>query len=54
MPASACPRSGCSADHYDLIERSQFLPELDLALIARLAAHPDQQDALDELRRLLG
>jgi hypothetical protein len=30
------------------------LPELDLALIARLAAYPDQQDALDELRRLLG
>jgi Uma2 family endonuclease len=43
-----------AGDHYDLIERSQFLPELDLALIARLAAHPDQQDALDELRRLLG
>jgi hypothetical protein len=25
-----------------------------LALIARLAAYADQQDALDELRRLLG
>lgn len=43
-----------AGDHYDLIERSQFLPELDLALIARLAGYPDQQDALDELRRLVG
>jgi len=43
-----------AGDHYDRIERSGFLPELDLALIARLAAYPDQQDALDELRRLLG
>jgi Uma2 family endonuclease len=43
-----------AGDHYDRIERSGFLPELDLALIARLAAHADQQDALDELRSLLG
>jgi Uma2 family endonuclease len=43
-----------AGDHYDSIERSQFLPELDLSLIARLAACPDQQDALDEFRRLLG
>jgi Uma2 family endonuclease len=43
-----------ASDHYDRIERSSFLPELDLALIARLAAFPDQQDALNELRRLLG
>ena len=43
-----------AGDHYDRIERSSFLPELDLALIARLATYPDQQDALDELRRLLG
>jgi Uma2 family endonuclease len=43
-----------AGDHYDRIERSSFLPDLDLALIARLAAYPDQQDALDELRRLLG
>lgn len=42
-----------AGDHYDRIERSSFLPDLDLALIARLAAYPDQQDALDELRRLL-
>ena len=42
-----------AGDHYDRIERSAFLPELDLALIARLAGYPDQQDALDELRRLL-
>jgi Uma2 family endonuclease len=39
---------------YERIERSGFLPELDLVTIARLAAYPDQQDALDELRRLLG
>jgi Uma2 family endonuclease len=43
-----------AGDHYDRIERSSFLPELDLALIARLAAYPDQLDALDELRQLLG
>lgn len=43
-----------AGDHHDRIERSGFLPELDLALIARLAACPDQQDALDELHRLLG
>src|SRR4051812_27252617 len=42
-----------ASDHYDRIERSGFLPELDFALIARLAAYDDQQDALDELRRLL-
>jgi len=40
-------------DHYDRVERSGFLPELDFALIARLAGYPDQLDALDELRRLL-
>jgi len=43
-----------AGDHYDRVERSRFLPELDFALIARLAACEDQQDALDELRRLLG
>jgi Uma2 family endonuclease len=43
-----------AGDHYELVERSRFLPELDLSLIARLAACPDQQDALDELRRVLG
>ncbi|HEX3477446.1 MAG TPA: Uma2 family endonuclease [Kofleriaceae bacterium] len=43
-----------AGDHYDRIERSGFLPELDLARIARLAAYPDQQDALNELRGLLG
>jgi Uma2 family endonuclease len=43
-----------SGDHYDRIERSRFLPELDLALIARLTAYPDQLDALEELRRLVG
>jgi hypothetical protein len=35
------------------VERSGFLPELDVALLARLAAYEEQQDALDELRRLL-
>ena len=43
-----------AGEHYDRVERSGFLPELDFALIARLAGYPDQQDALDELRRLLG
>lgn len=42
-----------AGDHYDRVERSGFLPELDFALIARLAAYEEQQDALDELRRLL-
>jgi hypothetical protein len=40
--------------HYDRVERSHFLPELDFALIARLTTYPDQLDALDELRRLVG
>ena len=40
-------------DHYDRVERSGFLPALDFALIARLAAYQDQQEALEELRRLL-
>ncbi len=43
-----------AGDHYDRVERSGFLPELDFALIARLAAHEDQQAALDELRSLVG
>lgn len=43
-----------AGEQYDRIERSGFLPELDFALIVRLAAMKDQQDALDELRRLLG
>jgi Uma2 family endonuclease len=42
-----------AGDHYDRVERSGFLPELDFALLARLAGYPDQQDALEELRRLL-
>jgi len=41
-------------DHYERTPRSGFLPELDFALIARLAAYEDQQEALDELRRLVG
>jgi Uma2 family endonuclease len=39
-----------AGDHYDRVERSGFFPDLDFALIARLAAYPDQQDALNELR----
>jgi hypothetical protein len=42
-----------AGDHYDRVERSGFLPELDFAMIARLATYKEQQDALDELRRLL-
>jgi Uma2 family endonuclease len=42
-----------AGDHYDRVERSGSLPELDFAMIARLATYQDQQDALDELRRLL-
>jgi Uma2 family endonuclease len=43
-----------AGDHYEHVERSGFFPELDFALIARLAAYPEQQDALNELRSLLG
>lgn len=39
---------------YQQIERSGFLPELDLGLIAELAVRPDQDEALRELRRRLG
>jgi Uma2 family endonuclease len=42
-----------AGDDYERIEKSHFLPELDFALIARLAGVAEQQDALDELRRLL-
>jgi Uma2 family endonuclease len=38
---------------YARIERSGFLPDLDLGLIAQLAVRPDQDEALRELRRLL-
>jgi len=40
-------------DRYERVERSGFLPELDFALLARLAVRPDQDEALRELRRLL-
>lgn len=40
-------------DAYVRVERSEFLPELDFALIARLAVRPDQDVALRELRELL-
>jgi Uma2 family endonuclease len=42
-----------TGDHYDRAPRSGFLPELDFALIARLATYEDQEDALEELRGLL-
>jgi Uma2 family endonuclease len=42
-----------AGDHYDRIERSDLLPELDFTLIARLAAYEEQQEALEELHRLL-
>lgn len=42
-----------AGDHYERAERSGFLPELDFALIARLAAYEDQQAALEELRGLV-
>jgi Uma2 family endonuclease len=38
---------------YQLLERSRLLPDLDLVLLARLAAYDDQQRALEELRTLL-
>jgi Uma2 family endonuclease len=38
---------------YQRIDRSGFLPELDFVLLARLAVRPDQDEALNELRRLL-
>lgn len=38
---------------YERVERSRFLPELDFAMIARLAVRPDQDEALRELRKLL-
>ncbi len=40
-------------EHYERIERSAFLPDLDLVLIARLAVRPDQDEALRELNQLL-
>ena len=40
-------------DQYEHVERSEFLPDLDFALLARLAVRPDQDEALRELRRLL-
>jgi Uma2 family endonuclease len=37
-------------ERYEPLERSQFLPELDFALIAELAVREDQHQALRELR----
>ncbi len=42
-----------ATDAYEPIERSGFLPDLDFALIARLAVREDQHEALRELRNLL-
>jgi Uma2 family endonuclease len=43
-----------AGDHYERISRSTLLPELDMTVIAELAAWPDQQEALVELQRRLG
>jgi Uma2 family endonuclease len=40
-------------DRYEPIERSGFLPDLDFALLARLAIRPDQDEALRELEAAL-
>jgi hypothetical protein len=40
-------------DGYAQVERSRFLPELDLPLIARLAQRDDQHSALRELQEAL-
>ena len=42
-----------STGTYRLAERSQFLPELDLAVIAKLAMRPDLPQALRDLEQLL-
>jgi Uma2 family endonuclease len=42
-----------TGERYQRAERSGFLPELDFALLARLAVRADQDEALRELRRLL-
>jgi Uma2 family endonuclease len=42
-----------AGDHYERVERSRFLPDLDLALVARLAVREDQDEALRELKRTL-
>ena len=42
-----------AGDAYERIERSGFLPDLDFALIARLAVREDQHEALLELRAML-
>ena len=40
-------------DQYEQIPRSEFLPELDLALLIRCAAIPDQHDAVIAFRDAL-
>jgi Uma2 family endonuclease len=39
---------------YEPIERSTYFPELDFAMIARLAVREDQFEALEELRQIIG
>ena len=46
-------RLDASTQEYAAIERSAFLPDLDLALIARFASREDQHEALLELRAIL-
>lgn len=38
---------------YTRVDRSGYLPDLEIAHIARFAIRPDQDEALRELRRLL-
>lgn len=40
-------------EKYELINRSEFLPELDIDLLVRCATIPDQYDAVVEFRRVI-
>ncbi|MCL1466796.1 Uma2 family endonuclease [Argonema galeatum] len=40
-------------ENYELIERSNFLPELDIELLVRCANIPDQYDAVVEFRNAI-
>ncbi len=40
-------------EKYELIERSEFIPDLDIDLLVRCASIPDQYDAVLEFRKAL-
>ena len=40
-------------DNYVEMSRSELLPDLDIALVARLAGYEDQHQALTEFRQAL-